>query len=231
MTKTRNNVSVWLLGMPDENITGSGLPNNGSIVRNFFFHNQEHEMTIEDSAKATIHSTMVIWNKAHIATQCTDSAVRKLRTLYNDYCDFKKNCLSLKAGYRVKEQMFKSDLDDLFDILTKDALATMSNDEGKQFLQMMRDDPSSASMAGIDKSLADKEARKNKRIARATFQMEKSNTLAQQAAAAVYIDDTSSESSNDSNDDDFHAPLIPHKPKRIKKEVLLQRRLLLLSTA
>ena len=61
--------------------------------------------------------------------------------------------------------MFKSDLDDLFDISTKDALATKSNDEYKQFLQMMRDDPSSASMAGIDKSLADKEARKNKRIA------------------------------------------------------------------
>ena len=99
MTKTRNNVSVWLLGLPDENITGSGLPNNGSILRYFLFDHQERGMTIVDSAKATIHSTMVIWNKARIPTQCTDLAVHKLRKLYNDYCDLKKNCLSLKAGY------------------------------------------------------------------------------------------------------------------------------------
>ena len=96
----------------------------------------------------------------------------------------------------------------------------MSNDEDKQFLKMMVDDPSSASIAGIDKSLADKEARKNKRTAQATSRKEKSNTLAQQAAAAVDVDDVSSESSNDSNDDDFHAPLIPHKPKKIKRGIV-----------
>ena len=96
----------------------------------------------------------------------------------------------------------------------------MSNDEDKQFLQMMRDDPSSASMAGIDKSLADKEARKNKRIAQAKSRKEKSNTLAQQPTAAVHSKDVSSESSKDSNDDDFHAPLIPHKPKRIKRGIV-----------
>ena len=75
-------------------------------------------------------------------------------------------------------------------------------------------------MAGFDKSLTDKEARKNKWIAQATSRKEKSNTLAQQAAAAVHIDDASSESSNDSNDDDFHAPLIPHKPKRVKRGII-----------
>ena len=49
---------------------------------------------------------------------------------------------------------------------------------------------------------------------------EKFYTLAQEAAAAVHIDDASSESSNDSNDYDFHAPLIPHKPKRIKRGIV-----------
>ena len=100
MTKTRSDVSVWPLGMPDENINGSRLPNNESILRNFLFHHQERGMTIVGSAKATIHSTMVIWNKARIPTQRTDSAVRKLRKLYNDYYDLKKICLSSKGELR-----------------------------------------------------------------------------------------------------------------------------------
>src|SRR6218665_2671849 len=41
-----------------------------------------------------------------------------------------------KECSRVKEQLFKSDLDELFDVSTKDALATMSNEEDKQFLLM-----------------------------------------------------------------------------------------------
>ena len=122
-------------------------------------------MTIANSAKATIHATLVIWAKAHIPTQRIDSCMRKLRKLYDDYSDLKRNRLTQKECSWVKEQLFKSDLDELFDISTKDALAMMSNEEDKQFLLMMRDDPSSASIASIDKSFADKEVRRNRRIA------------------------------------------------------------------
>ena len=90
MTKTRSDVSVLLLGMPDENIAGSGLPNNGSILRNFLFLHQERGMTIADRAKANIHFTIVIWNKARIPTQRTDLALRKIRKQYNDYCNLKR---------------------------------------------------------------------------------------------------------------------------------------------
>src|SRR6218665_823797 len=96
MAKTRSAVSVWLIGMPNENILGSGLPTNGSILRNFLFHHQERGMTIADSAKATIHATLVIWAKAHIPTQRIDSCVRKLRKLYDDYSDLKRNRLTQK---------------------------------------------------------------------------------------------------------------------------------------
>src|SRR6218665_1372303 len=34
MAKTRSAVRVWLIGMPNETILGSGLPTNGSILRN-----------------------------------------------------------------------------------------------------------------------------------------------------------------------------------------------------
>src|SRR6218665_2132987 len=88
-------------------------------------------MTIAGSAKATIHATLVIWAKARIPTQRIDSCVRKLRKLYDDYFDLKRNRLTQKECFRVKEQLFESDLDELFDISTKDALATMSNEEDK----------------------------------------------------------------------------------------------------
>ena len=98
MAKTRSAVSVWLIGMPNENILGSGQPTNGSILRNFLFHHQELGMTFADSAKATIHSTLMIWAKARIPMQRIDSCVRKLRQLYDDYSDLKRNRLTQK-GY------------------------------------------------------------------------------------------------------------------------------------
>jgi hypothetical protein len=56
-------------------------------------------MTIAESAKATIQATLMIWAKARIPAQRTDSCVRKLRKLYDDYSDLKKNRLKQKERY------------------------------------------------------------------------------------------------------------------------------------
>src|SRR6218665_354673 len=70
MAKTRSAVSAWLIGMPNENILGSGLPTNGSILRNFLFHHQERGMRIADSAKATIQAKLVIWATTYMRSCC-----------------------------------------------------------------------------------------------------------------------------------------------------------------
>lgn len=56
-------------------------------------------------------------------------------------------CSSVKEVYRYQEEQFKHDLLELFELSWKDALSVMTNEEDKLFLQMQRDDPSSASMA------------------------------------------------------------------------------------
>jgi len=167
MATTRNSPKVWLLGKPDRDIVGSGLPTNGAVLRNFMYHHQEEGLTVVDSASMTIDAALVVWAKARIPTQRKDSAIRKLRKLFDQYNKLKDSRLLQSEPARMKEEQFKCDLDELFDISTKDALSVMNNEEDKAFLLMQREDTSSSSMCGIDKSLAQKESRKNLRIAQA----------------------------------------------------------------
>jgi len=73
-----------------------------------------------------------------------------------------------KESYRYQEEQFKHDLCESFNLSRKHALSTMKNEEHKQFSKMQIDDPWSASMAGVDKRLAEKEARQNAQIKVAT---------------------------------------------------------------
>jgi len=129
MAKTRSCPQVWLLGMPDKDILGCGLPTNGAILRNFMFHHQTNGLTVAHAAKATIDAALLIWARARIPTQRVDSAVRKLRKLYDEYCVLKKTRLMQKESCRFKEEQFKTDLNELFDISRKDAISIMTNDE------------------------------------------------------------------------------------------------------
>ena len=107
------------------------------------FHHQEKGQKISSTAKAAIDATIAIWNKARIPTQRIDSGVRKILKLYNEYCALKKNRKTPKEGYRVKEELFKSDVYELFDISQKNVLDVISNDDEKQFCLMQQQDPSS----------------------------------------------------------------------------------------
>ncbi|KAG0727532.1 hypothetical protein GWK47_034489 [Chionoecetes opilio] len=71
----------------------------------------------------------------------------------SEYCSVKAHRLTLKDGCRVKEELFKADFEELFDISRKYALSIMKNKENQQFFHMQQQDPSSASMSGIDMAL------------------------------------------------------------------------------
>jgi hypothetical protein len=229
MAMTRSSPKVWLLGKPDKDILCSGLPTNGAVLRNFLFHHQEKGLKISDSAKAAVDTTLVIWQKARIPTQRVDSGVRKLSKLYDEYCTLKKNRLSPKEGYRVKEQLFKADLDELFDISRKDSLSIMKNEEDKQFLLMQQQDPSSSSLSVLDKSLAQQESRKRARINQALARKKKYMETTQQtdtiASSIVENSSSSATSSSSESDDDFQPPSTPttstqSQPKKLKRCIL-----------
>ena len=192
------------------------------------FRHQTNGLTVAHAAKATIDAALLIWARARIPTQRVDSAVRKLRKLYDKYCVLKKTRLMQKESCRFKEEQFKTDLDELFDISRKDAISIMTNDEDKLFLQMQQEDPSSSSMAGVDKSLTKKEARKKTRSAEANARKQKSVMEIQQTTAVVPSTSThsdvhlSSTSVSSDSDEDFRAPTacspLQPKAKRMRKK-------------
>ena len=102
MATTRNSPKVWLLGKPDRDIVGSGLPTNGAVLRNFMYHHQEEGLTVVDSASMTIDAALVVWAKARIPTQRKDSAIRKLRKLFDQYNKLKDSRLLQSEPARIE---------------------------------------------------------------------------------------------------------------------------------
>lgn len=130
------------------------------MLRRFHFHHIEEKQPVNQSVKNTVNIVLEIWKKARIPTQRADSAERKLKKLLETYNLLKKNRKSNLESCRLKEELFKSDLLDLFDIAAKNALELINNKEDKMFLTMQREDTMSCSMAGVDMNLFNKESRK-----------------------------------------------------------------------
>ena len=74
-----------------------------------------------------------------------------------------KNSKKIQDIYKRREENFKNNLDNLFDIAHTDALERMKIDEDKIFLQKQREPGRPGCLAGIDKKLAEKEERARQR--------------------------------------------------------------------
>ena len=116
-------------------------------------------MEISEGAELTIDATLAISKRAQIPTQGKDKCVRKLRKLFEQYRNLRKSRLKRTESSELKATLIKSDLNQLFDISLKDALSIMKNPEDKLFLKMIRQDPSSFSVSGVDQGLTDQENR------------------------------------------------------------------------
>lgn len=64
----------------------------------------------------------------------------------------------------MKEDLFKSDLEELFCIAIKDAMTEIKNEEDWEFLCMQKQDVFSCSMSGVDLKTTAKECRKRQRL-------------------------------------------------------------------
>ena len=103
---------------------------------------------------------MCIWMRARIPTQLVDLCVRKLSKLYQNYLALKVNRTRQQESDSMKEDKFKSDLQELFDIATKVVMTEIQQEEDREFLRMQREDAFSSSMSGVDLQTAAKESRK-----------------------------------------------------------------------
>src|SRR6267154_421554 len=121
MATIRSSARVWLLGMPSEDIISAHLPSNGQVLMECMYHLQENRLTVKRSIRLAIDATLIYWQKARIPTQRVDNGERKLQKLYNEYCQLKKNRQTKLDSIRLKEELFKSKIAELFDIARADA--------------------------------------------------------------------------------------------------------------
>lgn len=163
--RTRTSAAVWLIGKPTESLSFARLPTNGDVLKRFHFHHLEGNQNVKQRVKKTVELVLKIWERARIPTQRVDVVEKKLNKLLERYSVLKKSRKKDLESYRMNEELFKSDLLDIFDIAAKNALEKMKNEEDKTFLIMQRQDTLSCSMAGVDKCLHEKETRKRKREA------------------------------------------------------------------
>src|SRR5688572_28989116 len=106
---------------------------------------------------------MCIWMRARIPTQLVDLCVRKLSKLYQNYLALKVNRTRQQESDSMKEDKFKSDLQELFDIATQDVMKVIQQNQDMEFLRMQRECVFSSSMSGVDSKTAAKESGKRQR--------------------------------------------------------------------
>jgi len=135
MATTRSSAEVWLVGKPTQTLSTARLPSRGDVLRRLLFHHIEEKQEVKKSIRATIEAVLVIWERGKIPTQRIDNAERKLKKLYDEYLLLKKHRGSKLDSCQMKEGIFHADLEELFDISTKNASEVMKNDEDKAFLR------------------------------------------------------------------------------------------------
>jgi len=193
------------------------------VIRSLLFHHLEKNLTLQHSIRCTIEELFVIWRMARIPHQ--HSGEKKLIKLYSTYQLLKKNRAKALESYRIKEQLFKGELLELFDLSTKDAMETMTNEEDKQFLAMQREDVASSSMTGVDRKQAEKEAKKIARDKATDRRKPKAPATLQQEAAwgsslAISTDSSTSEDTDD--DEEFKVASLSTTPRSVQKPKCLK---------
>jgi hypothetical protein len=122
MTERRSSSKVWLVGMPTADLICSRLPSKEKVLAKFMFHHINEKKSIKEASKIVATAVKFYWDKARIPTSRADFVEKKLIRLYSEYQELKKNRGKKFEGYRMKEEMFKSDLQDIFNVAHKDAL-------------------------------------------------------------------------------------------------------------
>jgi hypothetical protein len=153
----------WLIGKPISQLSTARLPRMLDVLQLLQFHHFIEGRTLPESYKMACDAVIFIWMRARIPTQRVDSCVRKLSKLHENYLALKVHRKRQRESDRMKEDMFKGDLQELFDIATKDVMTEIQNEEDREFLRMQREDVFSCSMSGVDVKTAAKESRKRQR--------------------------------------------------------------------
>lgn len=97
MRTSRSSAAVWLIGKGSKELSGSHLPTNGDALRIMMFYHIEDKMKLKQAAAVAVSKMFEVWERARLPHQRSDSGVRILMKLYDNYEKLKKKTGAGKA--------------------------------------------------------------------------------------------------------------------------------------
>ena len=196
-TDLRSVASSWLVGRAEAKLSSARLPRKIDVLKTFLYYHLEKKETTNSSLKLACKEAINIWASAHIPvpTQRIDACERILKKVHEKYKNLKKHCKRNNEKDRMNQEIFKSDIDDLFDIAPSNVMEIIKNEEDKVFLSKQREDVFSCSISGVDLVTHAKEKRKTEKIQKeklvASRYLQRENTLLDDTASICSISSAS----------------------------------------
>ena len=197
-TRARN--QLWLLDkVPVAEIVCPWLPSKERCLLLYFHHHQEGWKAKSESIRLVLEAFWPIWEKANIPTTTKKYAGEKLVKLINTYDALRKNRTKPQEGYHYKEAMFKSDMEEIFDVADSSMLSSSKvPQEDMDFFTLQREDQMLSSLAGVDQK-----NEKQKRDLAAKARKMKSDAGVTQLMKVAHLEaDGSSTETNMGDEDD-----------------------------
>lgn len=135
MSRSTTQVIRYLIGYEKNRIHGRKLPTSKQVLSLFFYKHNELNLTIRESATATVEEVREFWGKAGIPTRRKQHAITKLEKLHKTWRNLQRNSGRQNSKTQnEKEYNFKKILDGLFDIAHNNAMRIINSQDKRRFL-------------------------------------------------------------------------------------------------
>jgi len=135
------------------------------LLKVFFHYHVDLKRTICETATAAVETAIPFWEKARMPIREKKHLITKVEKLHEKWKTLKRTRYRKGEKQKQDEAKFLKIFNNLFDMAKQDALQTMKIEEEKQFLLTQQEDGRCGTMVGVDKVLAVKEKRIEKRKA------------------------------------------------------------------
>jgi len=161
---TRSHTELYLLHQPVVELSSIRLASNGEVLGLFCHLHLSAGHSKREAATSVVEQAIQIWDRARIPTCRKDHAVTKLEQLYKVWTNLKKHKDRRSSLHSAQEEEFCDKMYDLFDIAHANAMKTMTIEEDREFLRAQRQPGRRGYLGPVDAVLAEKEAKKARRI-------------------------------------------------------------------
>lgn len=163
----RSNTQIDFIGFEQYQILGSKLPTCKEVLQVFFHNTRTLKLTVQVASNLAVDEAILFWEKAKIPIKEKHRCAEKLKKLYEEWRNIKKNSSRKTESQKKKESEFETKINRLFDIAHSNADKMLSK-EGQMFLHNQRSDKREGGLGGVDRKAVQKEQRRCDRIDKET---------------------------------------------------------------